>query len=113
MTAEASCADVRSRPSSIWSTVVNSASASSRPCAFRLRSIPESADAPSAYVGKGRENPHRRCAKGDDAQYLDGVAGGPSGEEIVGQCRAGGVDSLDAANLLDQKMQRRIDEVSI
>jgi hypothetical protein len=67
----------------------------------------------AAHIGERRKDPHRRCAKRDDAENLDGVAGSPPREEILLQRIRLPVHPLDAANLLDDEAQRRVDEVPV
>ena len=69
--------------------------------------------ADAAQIGQRREDPDRRRTKRDDAEHFDRVAGSPPGQEVVGQRPLVGIDTFDAADLLDHEAERRVDEVLI
>jgi hypothetical protein len=99
----ANCDDVRSRPSSIWSTLLNCASLSSRPCSLsasaisgiRCRPTPErSASAARIHTG----DPLKATMPSSSIA----VACHPPREEIVWRLRLATVDAVDASHLLDR-----------
>ena len=64
-------------------------------------------------VGERREHPHRRGAERDHAHELDAVAGCTAQQEVLAERREVRVGGLHAADVLDQELQRDVDEAAI
>ena len=82
-------------------------------CLERVGDLGDQLPPHAADVRQRREHPDRRGAEGDDAERFDRIAGGAAGEEILRQPAVRLVHALDAADLFDQELERRVDEVLI
>lgn len=59
----------------------------------------------SGEVGQGGHDPNGRSPKGENADELDAVAGGPPQKEVPGEFSLRGIGVLDFAHLLDEEAQ--------
>ena len=66
-----------------------------------------------AQIGHRRQHPDGRRTKRHDAHHFDGIARSAPHQKIVRKRVSGGVNAVHLANLLDEKPQRRVDEVLI
>ena len=106
--------EVRSSPSRSPSTVVNSVSGSSSPCALSDSAISGISWRPMPQRSASAARTHTgRRAKRDDAQYFDDVSCRPPREKVLGECPVGPIHAFNPTDLFDHEPQRRIDEVLI
>ena len=87
---------------------------SSSPSLFSTSAICGNQVAPeAAEVRERSEHPDGGRAKREHAEELDAVAGGAAQQEVLAELTIRRVRDVDFADVLDQELQRRVDEVPI